>query len=164
MNITATLLIQVAAFIFFIWLINRLLWKPLTQAMEKRRSEVEAGIKAGEQGILERKEAEAKARILTEKAKAEASHIVGQAHARARVIEEKSRSKAEEEVEKIQVSFERNMEQKMNEARQKLRDELAGLVSIGVRAVIQKECDMSTHSTILGRLETQIANEATESS
>ena len=163
MDITATLLIQVAAFIFFIWLINRLLWKPLTQAMEKRRSEIDAGIRAGEQGILKRKEAEDQAHALTEKAKVEASRIIKQAHARVRIIEEKARQKTEEEVENMRCSFKRTMEQKTNDARQKLRDELAGLVSIGVLAVTKKECDMSVHAKILDGLEAQITNEAAKS-
>ena len=153
MNITATLFVQVAAFVTLIWLLNRYLWGPLTQAMDRRCKGIAAGIAAGEQGLKLQKEAQEKASEMRENAHKQATDIIEKARQRAASIEEKAKTAAGLESAKARAAFEQEMSGKIGEAQEKLKKQLAALVVQGVREVVHRECDARVHADVFERLQ-----------
>ena len=101
MNITATLIGQIVAFVLLIWFVNRVLWEPMSKMLEDRQKRIADGLAAGEKGHHELELAEKRAVESLREAKAKANEIILQAEKRAGEIVEEARMGARAEGERI---------------------------------------------------------------
>ncbi len=156
MNITATLLAQIIAFVLLIWLVNRYLWGPLTAAMEQRRRQVADGLASAEQGRKDLADATVRAGELEEQARDKAAEIIGHAEKRAHEIEEEAKTKAREKSERIKQSAQSEIEQQITQARESLRRQISEIAVAGAERILKKEVDATAHATALRELEERI--------
>ncbi len=152
MNINATLLIQIVAFILLIWFVNKVLWGPLTKLMAERQKRIADGLSAAEKGKHELELAEQRAKDVLKDAKAQAANILAQAEKRANEIVEDAKIKAQEEAERIKTAAQAEIEQEIAQAREQLRQEVAELVVTGAEKILQKEVDAKAHEKLLNSL------------
>ena len=152
MNITATLLVQLAAFALLIFFVNRVLWKPLSKIMSDRQKRIEDGLLAAEQGQEEKKAAEAKIRQTLEESKAQALDITNKAQQQANQIIYEAKEQAELEAKKIKTQAEQELAQQVSHAKNELRAQVSGLVMQGVKSVLGKEVDEKAHQSMLTKL------------
>lgn len=152
MNINATLLIQMVAFVLLIWFVNKVLWAPLSKLMEDRQKKIADGLSAAEKGKHELELAEQKAKDVLRDAKTQAQNILGQAEKRSSEIVEDAKVKAAEEADRIKASAQAEIEQEVSRAREGLRKEVASIAISGAEKILGKEVDAATHNDMLETL------------
>jgi len=151
-SINATLLIQMIAFMLLIWLVNKVLWAPLSKLMEDRQKKIADGLSAAEKGKHELELAEQKAKDLLKDAKLQAQNILGQAEKRGSEIVEDAKVKATEEADRIKASAQAEIEQEVSRAREGLRKEVASIAISGAEKILGKEVDAAAHNDMLETL------------
>lgn len=152
MNINATLLIQMIAFMLLIWFVNRVLWGPLSKLMEERQKKITDGLSAAEKGKHELELAEKKAKEVLKDVKSQAQNILGQAEKRGSEIVEDAKVKATEEAGRIKASAQAEIEQEVSRAREDLRKEVASIAISGAEKILRKEIDATRHNDMLETL------------
>ncbi|MCF6253289.1 MAG: F0F1 ATP synthase subunit B [Thiomicrorhabdus sp.] len=152
MNINATLLIQMIAFMLLIWFVNRVLWGPLSKLMEDRQKRITDGLSAAEKGKHELELAEKKAIQMLKDVKSQAQNILGQAEKRGSEIVEDAKVKATEEAGRIKASAQAEIEQEVSRAREELRKEVASIAVSGAEKILRKEIDAVKHNDMLETL------------
>lgn len=156
MNITATLIGQMIVFILLIWFIKKFLWVPMLTMLEDRQKRVADGLAAAERGEKQQELAEANAADALKEAKDQASDIIGQAQRRASEIVDEAKVDAVAEGDRIKLAANAEIDQEVNRAREQLRKEVSDIALQGVRKVVGKEVDATSHSKILDDLIGQI--------
>ena len=156
MNINITLVAQVLAFLILIWMVSRLLWKPMIEALEARRKRIAEGLAAAEQGKQDLEQAKVTAEQELADSRSRAGEIIAQAEKRATEIKEEAKVKAREEADNIRRSAESDIERRTQEAREQLRGEVAQLAVLGAQQVLGKEVDGGAHRAALKELETKM--------
>jgi len=149
MNVTATLFGQMITFVIFVWFIKAYLWEPLTQAMENRTKKITDGLVAAEQGQQKIEQATIEFSTRIDEAKTKASSIINDAESKSKNIVEEARMSAREEAKKIAKSSSQQLEQEINAAREKLRDDVAELSVLCAERIISKEVDKKMHDKIV---------------
>lgn len=152
MNINATLLIQIIAFIALIWFVNKMLWGPLSKLMADRQKRIADGLSAAEKGKHELELAEKRAKEVLKDAKVQAQSILSQAEKRGSEIVEDAKLKASEEADRIKASAQAEIEQEASRAREELRQEVSALVVSGASKILHKEVDAAAHNDMLTAL------------
>ncbi len=152
MSINATLLIQMIAFMILIWLVNKVLWGPLSKLMEDRQKKIADGLSAAEKGKHELDLAEQKAKDLLKDAKIQAQNILGLAEKRGSEIVEDAKVKATEEADRIKASAQAEIEQEVSRAREGLRKEVSSIAISGAEKILGKEIDAAAHNDMLETL------------
>ncbi len=149
MNVTATLFGQMITFAILIWFINRVLWEPLTRAMTERAGRIKEGLEAAEHGKEQEKVAEKHAKKTIREAKDRAAEIIANAQERSSEIMEGAKNDAREESRRILAAAQAEIEREINQAREQLRRDMAGLIVDGAGRVLRTEIDASRHDALL---------------
>lgn len=156
MNITATLLAQMAAFVLLIWFVNKVLWGPVTKMMGDRQKRIADGLAAADKGKHELVRAEERAKDLLRDAKAQATEIIAQAEKRGNEIVEESKHNARSEGERLLAAGKAELEQEVNRAKEQLRSQVASVAVAGAQRILSREIDAKAHGDLLKDLVAQI--------
>ena len=156
MNITATLIGQMVAFILLIWFVNKLLWGPLSRMMADRQRRIAEGLAAAEKGRHEQELAERGAKETLHKAKVQAAEILTQAEKRASEIVEEAKSAGRTEGQRIVTAAHAEIDQEINRAKEQLRGQVAAIAVAGAEKILSREIDAKTHDDLLNQLVAQI--------
>ena len=156
MNITATLLAQIAAFVALIWFVNKVLWGPVSQLLEDRRKRIADGLAAAEKGQHELRHAEERAKEVLREAKDRAAEIVAQAERRGAEIVEEAKANARQEAERILAAAQAEIDQAAQRAREELRAQVVQLAVAGAERVLRREIDPKAHQDLLQDLVAQL--------
>ncbi len=156
MNINLTLLAQAVTFALFIWFTVKFVWPPLLRAMETRQKTIAEGLAAGERGRNELELAGKKSAEVLREAKHQGADIVAQAEKRAAQMIEEAKAAAKEEGDRLIAGAKAQIEQETFQARESLRQKVAGLVVAGAEKILEREVDAKAHADLLGALEKQL--------
>jgi len=152
MSINLTLVGQMITFLVFVWVTMRYIWPPIDKAMQERQKRIADGLAASDRGKHELELAQHKAVEILREAKLEASHSIDQANNRAGQIVEEAKEKARLESQRILKYTEIEVEQMTAVAKEKLREEMVGLIISGTEKVLEKEVDKKAHDKMLEAL------------
>ncbi len=152
----ATLVGQLMTFAVLVWFINRFLWDPITGMLENRTKRIADGLAAAEKGRHELELAEKRAVEYIKKAKEQANEIISQAQKRASEIVEEAKEDARGEGERLLVAARAEIGQEMQQAREQLKGEVAGLAVTGAEQILLREVDQAAHKGILDKLSAQL--------
>lgn len=156
MNITATLIGQIVAFVLLIWFVNKLLWGPLSKMMADRQKRIADGLAAAERGKHEQELAEKRAKEVLHEAKNKAAEIIAQAEKRAIEIVEESKSTGRVEAERIMIGARAEIDQEVNRAKETLRTQVGTLALAGAEKILGREIDAKAHGDLINQLVAQI--------
>lgn len=156
MNITATLIAQIIAFVLLIWFVNKYLWGPLSGMMADRQKRIADGLAAAEKGKHELELAEKRVKDSLVGAKTQASEILAQAEKRASEIVEEAKDKAREEGDRILAAANAEIEQEVNRAKESIRAKVAEISVAAAGKILAKEIDAKAHDKLIKDLATQI--------
>lgn len=156
MNITATLLAQIVAFVALIWFVNKFLWEPMNSMLTDRQKRIADGLAAAEKGKHELELAEKRAIDALKDAKTQASEILAQAEKRASEIVDEAKGKAHEEGDRIVAAASAEIEQEANRAREEIRSKVAEISVAAAGKILGKEINASAHDKLIKDLATQI--------
>lgn len=152
MNITVTLIAQMAAFILLIWFVNKLLWGPLSKMMEERQKRIADGLSAADRAAKDLELAQEKAGVEIRAAREQGAQIVAMANKRAAEIVEEAKVQARAEGDRLIVAAKAEVEQETHRAREQLRKQVATLAVIGAEKVLAKSIDAKVHGEMLDKL------------
>ncbi len=156
MNLDMTLIGQMITFLLFVGLTVRFVWPKLSAALEERRKKIAEGLSAAAAGKHELEVAQHQVRDMIRHAKEQAAVIVEQANARAHHIEEEARVSAREAALRIKQSAEADIAQQYVKVQSELQNELADLVLMGVKKVLETPLDETQEDVRLRQLITEV--------
>ena len=156
MNITATLLAQMVAFVLLIWFVNKVLWGPVTKMMAERQKRIADGLAAADKGKHELARAEEHAKKLLSDAKAQAGEIIVQAEKRGNEIVEEAKHNARSEADRLLAAAKAEIDQETNRAKEQLRGQVVSLSVAGAKRILKREIDPNAHGDLLKDLVAQI--------
>lgn len=156
MNITVTLIAQMAAFIVMIWLVNKFLWGPVSGLLEARQKRIADGLAAAEKGKHEQELAEKRAKEALKESKVQAADIIAQAQKRANEIVEEAKDNARAEADRIVAAANADIEREINTAKEHLRAEVAKIAIAGAEQVLKREIDAKAHEKLLNEMAASI--------
>ncbi len=156
MNITATLIGQMVAFVLLIWFVNKFLWGPLNDMLDERQKRIADGLAASEKGKHDLELAEKRATDSLKEAKGQASEILIQAEKRASEIVEEAKDNARQEGERILTAANAEIEQEANRAKEQIREQVASISVAAAGKILGREVDASAHDKLIKDLAAQI--------
>jgi len=149
MSITATLIGQIITFAMLVWFVNKTLWGPMTDMLEKRKEKIADGLAAAEKGQKTQELAEKDAVMHIKKGKEKAADIITQAQKRSGEIIDDAKVDAQEEAKRIIHAAEAQLIQEKERAKEALRGKVVDISIAAASKIINKEIDAKTHGDLL---------------
>ncbi len=158
MSVNLTLVFEIIAFLAFIYLFKRFLWKRIIGTLADREKTIADGLAAAAKGQRDLAEAEKRAEEALAEARRKASEIIESANRRASEIVEQAHGEAEtarrREVERAQAEI----EQASRQAREVLRGDFARIASLAAGKIIEREIDPKQHQTLIEEMTENLVN------
>ncbi len=152
MNINATLIGELIAFLVFVLFCMKYVWPPIIGAIEARQQKIADGLAASDRAEQDLRLAQEKAKQQLVDAKAQASAVIDQAKKREAQIIEEAAVKAQAEREKILAQAKAEVDAERIRAKEELRKQVAALAVAGAERILQRSIDEAAHSDILDKL------------
>lgn len=152
MNINATLIGELIAFVVFVLFCMKYVWPPIIGAIEARQQKIADGLAASYRAEKDLQLAQEKAKQHLVEAKAQASALIDQAKKREAQIIDEAAVKAQAEREKILAQAKAEVEAERIRAKEELRKQVAALAVVGAERILQRTIDEAAHSDILEKL------------
>ena len=152
MNINATIIGELIAFVVFVFFCMKFVWPPIMAAIETRQATIADGLAASDRAAKDLELAQAKATEQLKEAKAQAASIVDADKKREAQIVEEAAGKAEAEKAKILAAGHAEIETERNQAKEELRQQVAVLAIAGAEKILERSIDAAAHSDILDKL------------
>ncbi len=152
MNINATLIGELIAFLVFVLFCMKYVWPPIIGAIETRQQKIADGLAASDRAEQDLRLAQEKAKQQLIEAKAQASAVIDQAKKREAQIIEEAAVKAQAERDKILAQAKAEVEAERIRAKEELRKQVAALAVAGAERILQRSIDEAAHSDILDKL------------
>ncbi|WP_348731635.1 F0F1 ATP synthase subunit B [Rheinheimera texasensis] len=152
MNINATLIGELIAFLVFVLFCMKYVWPPIIGAIEARQQKIADGLAASDRAEQDLRLAQEKAKQQLVDAKAQASAVIDQAKKREAQIIEEAAVKAQAERDKILAQAKAEVEAERIRAKEELRKQVAALAVAGAERILQRSIDEAAHSDILDKL------------
>jgi F-type H+-transporting ATPase subunit b len=151
-NINATLLAELIAFVVFVIFCMKYVWPPIIGAIEERQATIADGLAASDRAAKDLELAQEKAKAQLKDAKVQAASIVDAAKKHEAKIVDEAAGKALAEKERILATGHAEIETERNRAREELRKEVAILAIAGAEKILERSIDGAAHSDILDKL------------
>jgi F-type H+-transporting ATPase subunit b len=151
-NLNATLIGELIAFVVFVWFCMKFVWPPLNGAIEARQKKIEDGLAASDKAEKDLELAREKAAEQLKEAKNQAAEIIEQAKKRATLIVDEETTRGQQEREKIIAQGHSEIESERNRVKEELRQQVATLAVVGAEKILEREIDQAAHSDIVEKL------------
>ena len=152
MNFNATLIGQSIAFLFFVWFCMRYVWPPLMTALDERQQKIADGLAAADKAQRELAEADTQVALILKQAREDARTLIDQAEKRGNQIIEDAKNQARAEGDRIIIAAQAEIAQQTSQAREVLRQQVAGLAVVGAERIIGEHMDQAANSKLLDDL------------
>lgn len=156
MSINATLLIEVIAFLLFIWSFKQFLWTPILNAMQARDKRIADGLASADRGQQYLENAKQRASEILKEARDKSLEIVEQANRRATEIVGEAKGQALSERKRQVEAGKAEIQQGLNRAKEALRAQVANIAVAAAGRIIEREIDPRAHKALLDELARQI--------
>ncbi len=156
MNINATLILQAIVFAILVWFSMRFIWPPLTKALDERAQKIADGLAAADKAKAELATANKRVEEQLVQSRNETTKLLADAEKRAQAIVDEAKRRAEEEGAKIVAAAKAEAEQQSIQAREALREQVAGLAVKGAEQILKREVNAAVHAELLARLKTEL--------
>jgi F-type H+-transporting ATPase subunit b len=155
-NINATLFLQAIVFAILVWFSMRFIWPPLTKALDERAQKIADGLAAADKAKAELATANKRVEEQLVQSRNETTRLLADAEKRAQAIVDEAKRRAEEEGAKIVAAAKAEAEQQSIQAREALREQVAGLAVKGAEQILKREVNAAVHAELLARLKTEL--------
>jgi F-type H+-transporting ATPase subunit b len=156
LNINATLLGELIAFIFFVWFCMKYVWPPIMNAIEERQKKIADGLAASDRAEKDLELAQHKATEQLKEAKAQAAEIVEQAKKRGSQVVDEETQRGHSEREKIIAQGYAEIEAERNRTKEELRKQVSALAVAGAAKILGREIDAAAQSDIVEKLVSEL--------
>jgi F-type H+-transporting ATPase subunit b len=155
-NINSTLFLQAVVFAILVWFTMKFVWPPITKALDERAQKISDGLAAADKAKSELTNANQRVEAELAKSRTETASRLADADRRAQVIVEEAKARATEEGNKIVAAARAEAEQQTVKAREALREQVAALAVKGAEQILRKEVNAGVHADLLNRLQTEL--------
>lgn len=159
MNINLTLIGQMITFLVFVAFTMKYVWPPITKALRDRQKRIAEGLAAADRGKHELELAQHKSAEIIRDAKLQAAKYIEEANKRGLHIVEEAKEQARLASERIIQLAQEDILIERNNAREALRQEIAGLALMGASKILGKEVDEASNSAMINTLIAEVASE-----
>ncbi len=156
MEINATLIGEVIAFLIMIALTMKFVWPPLMQKIEERQHRIAEGLEAADRARKELADADARVAEEIKAARAEAAQIIERANQQATQIVDKARTDALMEAAKLKAAAQADIDNMAHRARAELRGQVAQLAVAGAEKILKREINADAHRALIEQLVAEI--------
>lgn len=156
MDINATLIGQMLAFVVFVWFCMKFVWPPILGAMAEREQKIADGLAAADRASHDLELAQEKAVERMKEAKEQAAGIVDAANKRANQLIEEAKQAAVAEADRVKLAAQAEIEMEANRAREQLRKQVAALSLAGAEKVLGAAIDRQAHSELVEKLAAEL--------
>ena len=156
MNLNATFIGQIIAFVIFIYLTQRFVWPPIVAAMEERTKRIADGLQAADRAEKDLELAKHKVVEQLTSAKKEAASIIDSANKRAIEIVEEAKEKARQEGDRLKVAAQAEIEQATSRAKEELRGKVVMLALAGAEKILESSIDQNAHNELVNKLAAEL--------
>jgi len=155
-SINATLFVQAIVFAILVWFTMKFVWPPIAVALDERAKKIADGLAAADRAKAELSSANKRVEEELALSRNETAARLADAERRALVIIEEAKARANEEGVKIVAAAKAEAEQQTVKARETLREQVAALAVNGAEHILRKEVNAGVHADLLGRLKTEL--------
>ncbi|MXP67615.1 F0F1 ATP synthase subunit B [Pantoea sp. Aalb] len=152
MNINATILGQVIAFIVFVAFCMKYVWPPIIFSIERRQKEITEAIEFSERAKKDLYLAKINATAELKKAKDKSIFIIEEANKRRIQIIEEAKTEAKLEHNRIVSQAQLEIEVERLRVYEELRKQISLLTLVGTEKIIEHVIDESTNRKIIDKL------------
>ncbi|MBU0914843.1 MULTISPECIES: F0F1 ATP synthase subunit B [Aquabacterium] len=156
MNLNATLFAQIVVFGILWWFTMKFVWPPITKALDERASKIADGLAAADKAKLELANANKSVQAQLAQSRDEIAQRLADAEKRAAVIVEEAKKRASDEAAKIVADAKAEADQLATQARETLREQVAGLAVKGAEQILRREVSAQVHADLLSRLKSEL--------
>lgn len=143
------LLIQLIAFIVFVWLLWKFAVGPITNMLDERQGRIRESMEAAERMQAELKDTQARNEQVLQEARREAQDIVATARANGEQMIAKAREEATAQADEYLERARGTLRQETEQARQQLRNEVADLAVSAAGRIVRKELDPQAQAQLI---------------
>jgi F-type H+-transporting ATPase subunit b len=155
-NLNATLFAQIVVFGILWWFTMKFVWPPITKALDERASKIADGLAAADKAKLELANANKSVQEQLAQSRDEIAQRLADAEKRAAAIVEEAKQRASQEAAKIVADAKAEADQQAIQAREALREQVAGLAVKGAEQILRREVSPEVHADLLSRLKSEL--------
>ena len=152
MEINATLVAQMIAFLALVWFTMKFIWPPLVKAMDERTQRIQDGLSAADKARKELAEADEQVQAEVRKARSDAAAIIDRAQQQANQMVDQARTDAQSEAARQKALAQDEIDNMSHRARDELRRQVAVLAVQGAERILKREIDPAAHKAMLDDL------------
>jgi F-type H+-transporting ATPase subunit b len=143
------LIIQLIAFLVFIWLLWRFAVGPIVRILDQRRDRISESMAAAERMQAELKATQSRNEEVLLQARRDAQDILATARQNGEQMMARARDEANSQAEAYLTRAQESLRQETDQARQQLRREVADLAVMAAGRIIRKELDPGAQSRLI---------------
>lgn len=143
------LVIQLIAFLVFIWLLWKFAVGPIVKVIDQRQERISESMAAAERMQAELKATQARNEEVLQEARREAQDILSTARTNGEQMLARAREEANTQAETYLTRAEESLRQETEQARQTLRQEVADLAVMAAGRIIRKELDHDAQAQLI---------------
>jgi F-type H+-transporting ATPase subunit b len=155
-SINATLFVQIIVFAILVGFTMKFVWPPMAKALDERAAKIADGLAAADRAKSELSAANARVEQELAATRTETASRLADAERRALIIIEEAKARATEEGNKLIAAAKAEAEAQSVKARETLREQVATLAVKGAEQILRKEVNASAHADLLARLKTEL--------
>jgi len=155
-NLNATLFAQIVVFGILWWFTMKFVWPPITKSLDERASKIADGLAAADKAKLELANANKSVQAQLAQSRDEIAQRLADAEKRAAAIVEEAKQRASQEAAKIVSDAKAEADQQAIQARETLREQVAGLAVKGAEQILRREVSAQVHADLLSRLKSEL--------
>jgi F-type H+-transporting ATPase subunit b len=155
-NLNATLIAQIVVFMILWWFTMKFVWPPITKALDERASKIADGLAAADKAKLELANANKSVQEQLNQSRDEIAKRLSDAEKRGNALVEEAKGRASAEAAKILADAKAESEQLIVQAREALREQVAGLAVKGAEQILRREVSAQVHADLLSRLKSEL--------
>lgn len=145
------LITQIFNFLVMVFVLNKLLYKPILKALEERKKNIAEGLVYSQQMKEEAEKSELKKKEVINKAKEEARKIIADSKAAGKKLEAEIVQKAHKEAQNILEKARIDIEREKQEMEIDLRTKTVEIAQSWVEAVLGKELNEKSQKNIINQ-------------
>jgi F-type H+-transporting ATPase subunit b len=143
------LVVQLIAFLVFIWLLWRFAVGPIVSVLDQRQARIGESMAAAERMQAELKATQSRNEEVLLQARREAQEILSTARQNSEQMITRARDEANAQAETYLKRAQESLQQETEQARQQLRQEVADLAVLAAGRIIRKELDPQAQSRLI---------------
>ena len=156
MNLNATLWAQLVVFFILAWFTMKVVWPPLTKALDERAKKIADGLAAADKAKADLALAERRAGEELRAARDPAGGLRPGPEKQAGAFLDAARAEAARVVAQARDAAESEAASAMQRAKEALRDQVAELAVAGAERILRREIDARVHAELLAGLRQEL--------